>query len=135
MRNATIEANITIAADCLPMISELISRLGGALRLSPKQKSVKPYRNELKTLRERAKLTQEALAAAIGVPQSHISDYERSRRAVPYKYAQKLARALKASPSDFMIPNDETIKAINELEQGESERASSLEEAYKKLGL
>jgi len=89
----------------------------------------------LRALRLRAGVTQKALADAVGLPQSHISDFEKNRRAVPYKHAQKLAEALHAIPSHFMTPNAETIAAMNEAGEGGGQAYDTQEAMYKDLGI
>jgi transcriptional regulator with XRE-family HTH domain len=89
----------------------------------------------LKALRQREGMTQKALAGAVGVPQSHISDFEKNRRAVPYKYAQKLAGLLHTIPSHFMTPNAETITAMDETFENGRKKYDNLEAMYKDMGI
>lgn len=56
----------------------------------------------LKGLRLRADLTQRELAKEIGVPQGHISQYERNERKIPYQRAVALAAVLETSADDFL---------------------------------
>lgn len=56
----------------------------------------------LKGLRLRADMTQKELAKEIGVPQGHISQYERNERKIPYQKAVALADVLETSVDDFL---------------------------------
>ena len=56
----------------------------------------------LKGLRLRADITQKELAKEIGVPQGHISQYERNDRKIPYQKAVALAEILETSVDDFL---------------------------------
>jgi transcriptional regulator with XRE-family HTH domain len=47
-------------------------------------------------------MTQKELAAAVGVPQSHVSEYEKNKRAIPRGEAKELAKILKTVPSHFL---------------------------------
>jgi transcriptional regulator with XRE-family HTH domain len=135
-------ARIAVPEDCLPLVADLVIRLGGkVLHDSGNSFSVQPMPGierggkMLKALRQRAGLTQKALAEAVGIQQSHISDFEKNRRAVPYKYAQRLADILHSIPSHFMTPNAETIAAMKESEEGKGKRFASAEALYKDLGI
>lgn len=55
----------------------------------------------LKRRRERAGMTQKALAASIGVASTCISDMEHGRRPIGKGTAKKLGKAMKCSPSSF----------------------------------
>ena len=55
----------------------------------------------LKGLRLREELTQAQLAKAIGVPQGHISAYEKNARPIPREKAAKLAEVLHSVPENF----------------------------------
>ncbi len=132
--------NITIPTDCLPLVTDLISRLGGhvagaetcgALPVSELERGGKM----LKGLRQRAGLTQKEVAAAIGVPQSHISEYEKNKRAIPYKHAEPLARLLRTIPSHFMTPNAETLAAMKEAAEQGAERFTSSDALFEDLGI
>lgn len=134
-------AHVQIPADCLPLLAELVARLGGKM-VGPggegfpalPMPEVERGGKMLKALRQRAGLTQKALADVIGIPQSHISDFEKNRRAVPYKYAQRLAEALHSIPSHFMTPNAKTIAAMNE--SGDKEKKHDSPAAlYQDLGI
>ena len=56
----------------------------------------------LRGLRLREGLTQAQLADAIGVPQSHISAYEKNARPIPRDKAVKLAEHLHSVPENFL---------------------------------
>ncbi len=56
----------------------------------------------LKGARLRAEMTQKQLAEAIGVPQSHISEYEKNTRPVPKDKARELAKLLKTVQEHFI---------------------------------
>ena len=58
----------------------------------------------LRGLRLREELTQAQLARAIGVPQSHVSAYERNARPIPADKAEKLAEVLHSVPENFLQP-------------------------------
>jgi len=87
----------------------------------------------LRALRLRAGMTQKALADAIGLPQSHISEFEKNRRAVPYKHAQKLAEVLRTIPSHLMTPNAETIASMNKNTEDGRQTYATPEAMYKDL--
>ena len=135
-------AHISIPADCLPLVTELVIRLGGqvmdeasdVLTIPPIPESERVGRM-LKRLRRRAGMTQKALADTIGLPQSHISEFEKNRRAVPYKHAQKLAKVLHSIPSHFMTPNAETIAAMNGAGEDGRQIYDTPKTMYKDLGI
>ena len=114
-----VHAHITVPADCLPLVAELVTRLGGNVTDAAGDFSISSMSEierggkMLRALRQRAGMTQQAVADALGLPQSHISEYEKDRRAIPYKHAKKLAELLHSIPSHFMTPNTETIAAMN----------------------
>lgn len=56
----------------------------------------------LKGLRLREGMTQLQLAKAIGVPQSHISEYEKNKRTIPPAKAEELATLLHTVPGYFL---------------------------------
>lgn len=135
-------AHVQIPADCLPLLAELVTRLGGKVMDSGGESfpvlpmpEVERGGKMLKALRQRAGMTQKALADAIGVPQSHISDFEKNRRAVPYKHAQRLAGVLHSIPSHFMTPNAETIASMREGDKGKGKQFSSAQELFQDLGI
>lgn len=135
-------AHIQIPADCLPLVAELVTRLGGKIVDSGGETfpvlpvpEVERGGKMLKALRLRAGMTQKILAEAIGIPQSHISDFEKNRRAIPFKHAQKLAEVLHSIPSHFMTPNAETIAAMKEAGEGGGKDYGSPEALFKDLGI
>jgi DNA-binding transcriptional regulator YiaG len=137
-----IHARIAVPADCLPLVAELVSRLGGNVTSdaedgSPAYPMPEKERGGrmLRALRLRAGMTQKGLASALGLPQSHISEFERNRRAIPYKHAQKLAGLLNGIPSHFMTPNAETIAAMNGAGEDGRQTYDSPDAMYKDLGI
>ena len=56
----------------------------------------------LRAARLRADLTQKELAKKIGVPQSHISQYEKNIRKIPLQKAKELANILNTSEEYFI---------------------------------
>jgi DNA-binding transcriptional regulator YiaG len=102
-------ANLSIPAENFDLIASLVAKLGGSLVLKddvvitaePMPETERPGRM-LKGLRLRAELTQKAVAEAINVPQSHISEYEQNKRRVPATKAKELAKLLKTVPSNFL---------------------------------
>jgi transcriptional regulator with XRE-family HTH domain len=67
---------------------------------------------KLQALRERAGLSQDALAKAIGVPQTFISRWERGERTPMWSAIQKLAVALDVSTEAFRTDDtDDTDEA------------------------
>ena len=140
--NKHAHAHITVPADCLPLVTELVTRLGGSMAdacgeaypvipLAETERGGKM----LRALRLRAGMTQKALADAIGLPQSHISEFEKNRRAVPYKHAQKIAEVLHTIPSRFMTPNADTIAAMNEAKNDGRKTYTTPAAMYKDLGI
>jgi transcriptional regulator with XRE-family HTH domain len=89
----------------------------------------------LRALRFRARLTQQAVADALGLPQSHVSEFEKNRRAIPYKHAQKLAELLHSIPGHFMTPNAETIADMNEAREDGRQTYDTPKAMYKDLGI
>ena len=102
-------ARITVPTDCFELVSALVQRLGGqviaddndVVTVPPIPESERVGRM-LKGLRLRAGMTQAVLAEAIGVPQSHISEYEKSKRPVPAAKAEELAKLLHTVPGHFL---------------------------------
>ena len=139
-QNPLTSAHITIPADWLPLVTELVAKAGGTIE-SDSQSVYMPMPEiprggeMLRALRQRAGMTQKALADAIGLPQSHISEFEKDRRAIPYKHAQKLAELLNSIPSHFMRPNAETIAAMNETVESGRKNFADLDAMYKDLGI
>ena len=108
--SATVQASITLPLNCVEVVRELIEKLGGTIRLEddgsdvvvvpPMPESERPGKM-LRGLRLRAEMTQAQLAEAIGVPQSHISAYEKNIRRIPEEKARKLAEVLQSVPENF----------------------------------
>ena len=121
MNTQQAHAQIVLPVDCFPLVAELVSRLGGHMTeataggfpIAP-MADVERGGKMLRALRLRAGMTQQAVSEALGLPQSHISEFENGRRSIPYKHAQTLAGLLYSIPSHFMTPNAETIAAMNE---------------------
>jgi len=100
-----------IPSDSLRLFSELVIKLGGrlltskdeedAITLSPPILEQERVGRMLKGARLRAGMTQNQLAKVIGVPQSHISEYETNKRRIPHPKAQDLARVLNTVASHF----------------------------------
>ena len=135
-----IHARITIPAECLPLVTELVVRLGGnitgtdeggtAIQLMPE---IERGGKMLRALRLRAGMTQQAVADALGLPQSHVCEFEKNRRAIPYKHAHKLATLLHSIPSHFMAPN--AAAAADGAEEDERQMSDPPETMYKDLGI
>ncbi|MDR1241183.1 MAG: helix-turn-helix domain-containing protein [Deltaproteobacteria bacterium] len=135
-------ARIAIPADCLPLLVDLIGRLGGnvtdyALEGSPASPMPEMERGGkmLRALRLRAGMTQKSVASALGLPQSHVSAFESNRRTIPYKHAQKLAGLLNGIPGHFMTPNAATIAAMNGAGEDGRQIYDSLGAMYKDLDI
>ena len=134
-------AQIAVPADCLALVVALVTRLGGQVESGASLDAFFPMPDMerggkmLKGLRQRAGLTQKELANALGLPQSHISEFEKDKRNIPYKHAQKLALLLKSLPGHFMKPNNETLEAMRELDEGKGIRAISSQELFSDLGI
>jgi DNA-binding transcriptional regulator YiaG len=101
-------AQLSIPAENLEVVAALVAKLGGELVLDDEVVTVPPMPEEerrgrmLRGLRLRAEMTQKELAAAIGVPQSHVSEYEKNKRAIPRGKARALAKILKTVPTNFL---------------------------------
>ena len=139
-QNPLTSAHITIPADWLPLVTELVSKAGGTIEsdgvnVCMPMPEVSRGGKMLRALRLRAGMTQKALADAIGLPQSHISEFEKDRRAIPYKHAQKLAELLHSIPSHFMTPNAETLAAMNGAGIDGRRIYDTPEAMYKDLGI
>ncbi len=136
------QAQIAIPVDCFPLVAGLVAKLGGhvvddngvCVSCSPAPEFERGGKM-LKGLRQRAGLTQKQVADALGLPQSHISEFERNKRHIPYKHAQKLAALFNGIASHFMTPNEKTLEAMRELEEGKGRQFSSAEELFKGLGI
>ncbi len=131
-------ARISVPADSLSLITALVIKLGGHVLDQPSQDNshgpipgLDRGGKMLKGLRLRAGLTQEQIATALGIPQSHISEFERDKRGIPFKHARKLAELLYTIPSHFMKPNDDTREAMAELEAGNGQRCATVDELFK----
>ncbi len=116
--NTTIsQARFEIPTECLKLLEEIVVRFGG--KIIRQEDDAEGYvvippipeRERIGRLlvgaRLRAGLTQKALAAAIGVPQSHISEYEKNKRSIPRAKAEELARVLETVPTHF-LPRSKT---------------------------
>jgi len=108
-------AQLTIPVENLMVLAALVAKLGGELfvkeggsLVNADEVRVPPIpENErigrmLRGLRLRAEMTQKDLASAIGVPQSHVSEYEKNKRPIPREKAKVLAKILKTVPSHFL---------------------------------
>ncbi len=102
-------AHIALPGDVLPVVLELVRRLGGEVIAESEERIVMPPLPErervgrmLKGLRLRANMTQKELATAIDVPQSHISEYEANKRAIPAAKAGQLAQVLNTVKGHFI---------------------------------
>jgi transcriptional regulator with XRE-family HTH domain len=132
--------HVTIPADWLPLVAELVTKAGGTIEGCGASEcmpmpEIPRGGKMLRALRQRVGMTQKALADAVGVPQSHISEFEKDRRAVPYKHAQKLAVALRSIPGHFMTPNAETLAAMYETFENGRKKYDNLDAMYKDLGI
>lgn len=135
-------AQITIPSDSMDLLTALVNRLGGEVLYNNRSLSpcdplpgIERGGKMLKALRQRSGLTQKAVAGALGIPQSHISEFERGKRAIPCKHAQKLAVLMRTLPSHFMKPSSETIEAMNELENGRGQYFTSAEKLFDSLDI
>ena len=103
------EARFAIPADSFDLVAALVTRLGGQIMdeagdtvtIPPIPESERIGRM-LRGLRLREGLTQKALAEALGVPQSHISAYEKNKRPIPAAKAEQLGTLLHTVPSHFL---------------------------------
>ena len=104
-------AQLSIPVDNFEVVATLVAKLGGELVVDDEVMTVPPMPEEerigrmLRGLRLRAEMTQKELAAAIKVPQSHVSEYEKNKRMIPRGKARELAKVLKTVPSNF-LPRD-----------------------------
>ncbi len=102
-------AHIALPCDTLPLVVELVKRLGGEIIADDDDELITippiPERERigrmLKGARHRANMTQKQLAKAIGVPQGHISEYEAHKRPIPQAKAALLAKVLKTVETHF----------------------------------
>ena len=135
-------AQISVPVDCFSLVAGLVTKLGGhilddngvCVSCSPAPEFERGGKM-LKGLRQRAGLTQKQVADALGLPQSNISEFEKNKRHIPYKHAKKLAALFNSIPSHFMTPNENTLEAMRELEEGKGRQFSSAEELFKGLGI
>ena len=103
------EARIAIPIDSFDLVAALVTRLGGRIvdeaddtvTIPPIPESERVGRM-LKGLRLREGLTQKELAEALGVPQSHISAYEKNKRPIPAAKAEQLGTLLHTVPGHFL---------------------------------
>lgn len=108
-------ARVELPEKAMEVLGALVEQLGGRVFplkskedcvekvyvSPPMPESERPGRM-LKGLRQRADMTQKDLAKAIGVPQSHVSEYESNKRNIPAAKAEELAKLLHTVPSDFL---------------------------------
>jgi len=107
--NTVTEARVVIPAESFAVVAALIAHLGGQIMdgandvvtIPPILESERVGRM-LKGLRLREGLTQKELAKALGVPQSHISAYEKNKRPIPAAKADQLATLLHTVSSHFL---------------------------------
>ena len=136
-------ATISIPEDCLALVTTLVTKLGGQILNetspdSPRQASMPEHERggkTLKALRLQAGLTQKDVATTLGIPQSHISEFETDKRSIPYKHAQKLAALFNTLPNQFMRPNATTLEAMEELGGGKGKRSTSADALFDSLGI
>ncbi|MFI3270979.1 MAG: helix-turn-helix transcriptional regulator [Pseudomonadota bacterium] len=102
-------ALIALPCDALPLVVELVKRLGGEVFNATEEYTTIPPMAErerigrmLKGARLRASMTQKQLAVAIDVPQGHISEYEANKRPIPAYKAALLAHVLNTVESHFI---------------------------------
>lgn len=102
-------AHIAVPSDTLPLVLELVQRLGGEVIADNEERTVVPPLPEhervgkmLKGLRLRAEMTQKELAKAIGVPQGHISEYEAHKRPIPAAKVALLTQVLNSVAGHFV---------------------------------
>lgn len=135
-------ATISIPEDCLALVTTLVTKLGGQVMSevcpTPHHNTMTEHERGGKTLkafRLQAGLTQKEVAATLGIPQSHISEFETDKRSIPYKHARNLATLFNTLPNRFMRPNDATRKAMEELGHGEGHRSASADDLFDTLGI
>jgi len=135
-------AQITLPPDCLALVTALVTKLGGqvvsdasACLVCNPMPALDRGGKTLQGLRQRAGLTQKAVAESLGIPQSHISEFETNKRSIPFKHAQKLAALFHTPPSHFMRPNAESLEAMDALGKGNGRQSASAEELFEDLGI
>ena len=104
-------ACLELPAGSLRIVKDLVMALGGKfyppgsdeekVYVEPQIPEVERVGRMLKGARLRAGMTQKDLAAKIGVPQGHISDYERNKRNISAEKAVRLAEILETVPGHF----------------------------------
>lgn len=107
--NLVTHAHIALPTANFVVVAELIRKLGGEVLEQSGDNIVVPPIPEtervgrmLKGLRLRAEMTQKELAKAIDVPQSHISEYEANKRAIPASKSRLLAEVLNTVEGHFV---------------------------------
>lgn len=105
-------ACLELPAESLRIVADLVKKLGGRMYstatengkiyVEPPMPESDRVANMLRGLRLRAGLKQKELAGMIGVPQSHISEYEKNKRRIPPQKANKLADVLETVASHFL---------------------------------
>jgi DNA-binding transcriptional regulator YiaG len=102
--------NLSIPAENFELVAAFVEKLGGSLEINDGELITVPQMHEnerpgrmLKGLRLRAEMTQKELAEAIGVPQSHVSEYEKNKRRILEGKAKELAKLLKSVLSNFLL--------------------------------
>lgn len=106
--NLVTHAHIALPTSNFVLVSELIKKLGGEIVEQSDERIVVPPIPEqervgrmLKGLRLRVEMTQKELAKTINVPQSHISEYEANKRAIPADKHRLLAEVLHTVEEHF----------------------------------
>ena len=66
------------------------------------------FAKNLRSIREKMKISQEGLAELADLHRTYISSVERGERNVTIDSIEKLANALKIDIREFLKPNDET---------------------------
>ncbi len=101
-------AHIAIPCDTMPLLMELVRRLGGEVIPDDGETITVPPMPEKERIgrmvrgaRVRAGMTQKELAKAISVPQGHISEYETNKRPIPAAKVALLAQVLNTVEEHF----------------------------------
>jgi len=68
----------------------------------------------IKEVRKKMKLSQLELANIVGISQSHLANIELGRKRISYDLLEKIARALKVSPS-FLLEDKKDLPALDEI--------------------
>ena len=105
-------AYLELPSESLRIVADLVKKLGGRMYstttedekiyVEPPMPEYDRVASMLRGLRLRAGLKQKELAEMIGVPQSHISDYEKNKRRIPPQKSDKLAEVLETVASHFL---------------------------------